>query len=86
MYCCIFICYKVPPGTIVKNCNQEIISDLKKKGEMFIAARGGAGGHGNRYYLSNENRAPMVYEVGANGEERTLNVELRVMAHAGLVS
>ena len=52
---------------------------------MYIAARGGAGGRGNRFYLSNENRAPTVYEEGAKGEERTLLVELRIMAHAGLV-
>jgi GTP-binding protein len=63
-----------------------VLGDLRQHGDMFVAARGGAGGHGNRFYLSNENRAPMVYEEGARGQERMLQVELRIMAHAGLVS
>jgi len=52
---------------------------------MFIAARGGAGGHGNRFYLSNEHRAPAVAEEGAYGEKIVYSVELRTMANVGLV-
>ena len=53
---------------------------------MFIGARGGAGGKGNYFYLSNSNRAPMEFEEGGRGEERLLHLELRIMAFAGLVS
>ncbi len=59
--------------------------DLKKQDSVFLAARGGAGGHGNQFYLSNEVRAPMKAEAGAPGEAVAYDVELRVMAHAGLV-
>lgn len=76
----------VPRGTVFREQDSDhIIADLVKTGDMFIAARGGAGGHGNRFFLSNEQRAPMVAERGAPGEEKVYNVELRVMAHAGLV-
>ena len=50
-----------------------------------MAARGGAGGHGNHYFLSNEERAPTVYEEGARGQEQLLFAEMRVIAHVGLV-
>ena len=53
---------------------------------MYIAVRGGAGGKGNHFFLTNETRAPMVYEEGGRGEEKLLYLELRIMAHAGLVS
>lgn len=45
----------------------------------------GSGGRGNAYFLSNEVRAPMRAEAGAAGEARSYSVELRTMAHAGLV-
>ena len=51
-----------------------------------MAARGGAGGKGNHFFLSNENRAPAKAELGARGQAMRLRVELRTMAHAGLVS
>lgn len=52
---------------------------------MFVAARGGAGGHGNAFFLSNEHRAPTFAEEGAKGEQITYIVELRTMAQVGLV-
>ncbi|XP_033123735.1 mitochondrial ribosome-associated GTPase 2-like isoform X2 [Anneissia japonica] len=51
----------------------------------FVAARGGAGGKGNRHFLSNENRAPQIATRGMPGEQRTFELELRVMAQAGLI-
>ena len=42
---------------------------MNKQDAVFLAARGGAGGHGNEFYLSNEVRAPMTAEAGALGEE-----------------
>lgn len=76
---------QVPVGTFFKDVNEEIVVDLKKDGDLFVAARGGAGGHGNHYFLSNEERAPTVYEEGAQGQEQLLFSEMRVMAHVGLV-
>ena len=77
---------QVPLGTFFKDANEDIVADLKKDGDLFVAARGGAGGHGNHYFLTNEERAPTVYEEGARGQEQLLFSEMRVMAHVGLVS
>ncbi|XP_059158132.1 mitochondrial ribosome-associated GTPase 2-like isoform X2 [Physella acuta] len=75
---------EVPVGTIIKSEDGEVIS-LDKEGDIYIAARGGAGGKGNYFFLSNENRAPTIAEIGATGQERKLVVELKTMAHAGLI-
>ena len=63
-----------------------MLAELSQESEYFVAARGGAGGKGNHFFLSNENRAPTAYETGGMGEKRKLFVEMRVMAHAGLVT
>lgn len=59
--------------------------DLSQHGQEFTAAFGGSGGKGNRFFLTNENRAPITSTPGAQGQERILHLELRTMAHAGLV-
>lgn len=61
------------------------VMDFSKHGQEYLAVFGGAGGKGNRFFLSNENRAPMTATSGAAGQERVLHLELRTMAHAGLV-
>ncbi|XP_068195747.1 mitochondrial ribosome-associated GTPase 2 [Antennarius striatus] len=75
---------RVPPGTLVKEEGETLV-DLSEHGQEFVAVFGGAGGKGNRFFLSNENRAPMTATPGDLGEERVLQLELRTMAHAGLV-
>ena len=52
---------------------------------MFVAARGGAGGKGNAFFVSNLEQAPQICEHGANGEDITYLTELRSMAHIGLI-
>jgi Predicted GTPase len=52
---------------------------------MFVAARGGAGGHGNHFFISDIVQAPKIAECGAGGEELHYNLEVRSMAHIGLV-
>lgn len=77
---------KVPVGTIVKDIEtDEIIADLSKHGQEFIAAKGGKGGRGNTAFKSNTNRAPRQCEEGAPGEERELFLELKLIADVGLV-
>lgn len=61
------------------------IVDLSKHGNEYLAVFGGAGGKGNRFFLSNEIRAPMTATPGTVGQERSVQLELRTMAHAGLV-
>lgn len=55
------------------------------EGLMFVAARGGAGGKGNHFFLSNSNQTPMVCEQGAQGEDMAYHLELRSMAHVGFI-
>jgi len=76
---------EVPIGTIIKDKNLKVVGDLDQEGAMFVAARGGAGGHGNGFFCSDTNQAPKVAEYGAEGEELTYVVELRSMAHFGLL-
>ncbi|KAK0425336.1 hypothetical protein QR680_009148 [Steinernema hermaphroditum] len=77
---------KVPLGTVVKQINSDVIVwELNRPGEIFLAARGGSGGHGNQFYVSNEVRKPIKAELGGAGEEVAYDLEMRVMAVAGLV-
>lgn len=82
---CISLHFKVPVGTSVKE-DGVVVADLTQHGEEYVAAYGGAGGKGNRFFLSNENRAPMLFTPGEPGQERVLHLELKTTAHAGLVS
>ncbi|KAF7264337.1 hypothetical protein GWI33_000305 [Rhynchophorus ferrugineus] len=52
---------------------------------MFIAAKGGAGGKGNHFYISDTEQAPKICEYGAKGEELEYIIEVRSMAHIGLI-
>lgn len=79
-----FATLKVPLGTVIKE-EGKMVTDLSQHGQEFTAAFGGAGGKGNRFFLSNENRAPLTSTPGERGQERVLHLELRTMAHAGLV-
>ncbi|XP_041802516.1 mitochondrial ribosome-associated GTPase 2 [Chelmon rostratus] len=77
-----YVC--VPIGTVVKEQGKTVV-DLLEHGQEYLAVFGGAGGKGNRFFLSNEIRAPMTTTPGMDGQERVLQLELRTMAHAGLV-
>ncbi|VDP23049.1 unnamed protein product [Soboliphyme baturini] len=76
---------KVPLGTKFTRVGEESCSQLNSEGQIFIASRGGAGGHGNQFYLSNENRFPVYAEAGALGEEAMYDVQLCILADAGLI-
>ncbi|XP_062970688.1 mitochondrial ribosome-associated GTPase 2 [Cynocephalus volans] len=75
---------RVPVGTLVKE-GDEIVADLSRPGDEYIAALGGAGGKGNRFFLANDNRAPVTCTPGQPGQERILYLELKTVAHAGMV-
>ncbi|XP_054284353.1 mitochondrial ribosome-associated GTPase 2 [Macrosteles quadrilineatus] len=76
---------EVPIGTIIKDKNLRVVGDLDKEGAMFIAARGGAGGRGNAFFCSDTLQVPNIAQYGANGESLSYIVELRSMAHFGLL-
>ena len=75
----------VPEGTIVRSLDGEILVDLPHAGDRWLAAAGGQGGRGNARFLSNRRRAPSFAEQGEVGEERWLNLELKLMADVALV-
>lgn len=77
---------RVPTGTLVKDGpDGEVLADLTRHGQEFVAATGGRGGRGNTAFKSNANRAPMECEDGTDGEERELYLELKLIADVGLV-
>ena len=75
----------VPPGTMVYSEEGELLADLFREGDQWIAAKGGRGGRGNAAFLSNTNRAPYIRELGEPGEELTLILELKLIADVGLI-
>ncbi len=76
----------VPPGTVVRDkASGEILADLTESGQTVLAARGGRGGRGNEAFKSPSNQTPRFAERGEPGEERTLELELRLIADVGLL-
>jgi GTP-binding protein len=75
----------VPVGTVVRDRDGTVLRDLTAPGERWLAAEGGQGGRGNARFLSNARRAPAFAEQGEHGEERWLNLELKLTADVALV-
>ena len=76
----------VPVGTVVRDFDTgELIADLDHIGARAVVAKGGRGGRGNARFATSTNRAPRYRELGQPGEERHLDLELKVIADAGLV-
>lgn len=77
---------RVPTGTMIKDYEtRELIADLDQPGSRVIVARGGKGGRGNARFATSRNRAPRRVEEGQPSEERTLLLELKLIADVGLV-
>jgi GTP-binding protein len=75
----------VPEGTVVRDLEGTLLADLVNAGDRYLAGRGGQGGRGNSRFLSNRRRVPTFAEQGEVGEERYLNLELKLMADVALV-
>jgi GTPase len=76
----------VPPGTVVIDGDHGLIlKDLVAPGDQVIAAHGGRGGKGNAAFKTSTNRAPRESTPGGEGEQRNLQLELKVIADVGLV-
>ncbi|CAD0224284.1 GTP-binding protein [Planktothrix agardhii CCAP 1459/11A] len=77
---------EVPLGTVVYDANtDEILGDLIEKNQQFCVAAGGKGGLGNKFFLSNRNRAPEYALPGLEGENRRLRLELKLLAEVGII-
>ncbi|MEE8299148.1 MAG: GTPase ObgE [Thermodesulfobacteriota bacterium] len=76
----------VPMGTIVKDFEtEEFLGDLTENNQELIVAKAGRGGKGNARFVSSTNQAPKIAEPGGEGEERTLKLELKLLADVGLL-
>jgi GTP-binding protein len=80
------IVLRMPVGTVIKDAETgETIADLARNGDQALLAKGGKGGIGNLHFKSSVNRAPRQFTRGEEGEQRKLELELRVLADVGLL-
>ena len=76
----------VPPGTLVFDAEHGILlADLDAPEKRIVVAQGGKGGKGNWNFKSSTNQAPRYAQPGTEGQERTLRLELKLIADVGLV-
>ncbi|MGE5508487.1 MAG: GTPase ObgE [Chitinophagales bacterium] len=77
---------KVPPGTVIRDeATGEVLADLVRPGQRAILAFGGRGGRGNPHFATPTRRAPKFAEQGEPGEERWVQLELKLLADVGLI-
>ncbi|BAZ15092.1 small GTP-binding protein [Calothrix sp. NIES-4071] len=76
----------VPCGTIIYDAQTgNVIGDLTQPEQTLLVAAGGKGGLGNKYFLSNRNRAPEYALPGLDGEIKLLRLELKLLAEVGII-
>ncbi|MGI6360839.1 MAG: GTPase ObgE [Bacillota bacterium] len=77
---------RVPLGTICRDHDtNELLADIVVDGQEFVVAKGGRGGRGNSRFATAQNKAPRMAEKGAPGEERNIQLELKLLADVGLI-
>jgi GTP-binding protein len=76
----------VPPGTLVYDAKSgDLLGDLVENHQQLIVAKGGRGGRGNQHFATSRNQAPRMAEKGEPSEEKTLRLELKMIADIGIV-
>ena len=79
----------VPVGTIALGISgtaeELLIADCEEPGQVEIVALGGRGGQGNTHFATSTNQAPRIAQKGEKGEERTLVLEMRLIADVGII-
>jgi GTP-binding protein len=76
----------VPPGTIVRDAETgELLGEVLEDGDRIVVAHGGRGGKGNLFFVSATHQSPREYQPGEDGEARSVELELKLIADVGLV-
>jgi GTPase len=76
----------VPPGTVVRDAESgEQLGEVLRPGDTIRVARGGRGGRGNARFATSTHQAPREWEPGEEGEERAIELVLKLIADVGLV-
>jgi GTP-binding protein len=76
----------VPPGTVVRDLDSgEYVGEVLEPGDELVVARGGRGGKGNAFFVSSTHQSPKEFQPGEEGDQRNLELELKLIADVGLV-
>lgn len=76
----------VPPGTVIRNLDTgELIGEVLNHDHELIVAKGGRGGKGNAFFATSTHQSPREWQPGEEGEQRSLEMELKLIADVGLV-
>lgn len=76
----------VPPGTIVRDSKtHELVGEVMEHGDTIQVAKGGRGGKGNAFFVTATHQSPREWQPGEEGEVRTLELELKLIADVGFV-
>jgi GTP-binding protein len=76
----------VPPGTAIFDAEtRELIGDLTQPGQQLMVCKGGRGGRGNQHFATSRNQTPRMAEKGEPFEERSIRLELKLIADIGLI-
>ncbi|HEX6107746.1 MAG TPA: GTPase ObgE [Gemmatimonadales bacterium] len=76
----------VPPGTVVRDAaTGALLGEILHAGDTLLVARGGRGGRGNARFATSTHQAPREWEPGEEGEDREIELVLKLLADVGLV-
>ncbi len=76
----------VPPGTIARDAETgELLGEVLEHGDQLLVAKGGRGGKGNAFFVTATHQAPREWQPGEEGDQRSLELELKLIADVGLV-
>lgn len=76
---------RVPPGTLVRGADGEVIVDMVEGGQEFVLLKGGRGGRGNARFANSRQQAPRHADPGGDGRQLEVKLELKLLADIGLV-